>query len=168
MEVILGIGGNRGDRLKNLKSAKLMITERLGRITEYSSVVESEPWGYESDNLFLNQVIIVETDYSPVRVLSECLDIEASMGRKRSDVYTDRPIDIDILFYAGHIFSSDKLTIPHPRLHERLFVLKPLAEIRPGLNHPYLGKTIKDLLSSCKDLTVTRTYQVDHSAVLLP
>jgi 2-amino-4-hydroxy-6-hydroxymethyldihydropteridine diphosphokinase len=168
MEVVLGIGGNRGNRLMNLKTAKRMITERLGRITENSSIVESEPWGYDSENLFLNQVIVIETDYSPEKLLDKCLGIEASMGRERSDVYTDRIIDIDILFYAGLIISSEKLTVPHPRLHERLFVLKPLAEIRPGLIHPVFNLTIRNLFSLCKDSTVTRIYQTDHSSVLLP
>ena len=168
MEIILGIGGNRGDRLSNLEKARIKISERIGEITSYSRVIESEPWGFSSENWFLNQVLVVESSLSPDMMLRECLELEASMGRKRTKVYTDRTIDIDILFFGDRIINSESLVIPHPRLHERLFVLMPLAELRPGLSHPVFGITVSDLLFACKDSTKTRWYKTDHSTVLLP
>lgn len=167
-EVIIGIGGNVGDRLKNLVDAASMLNDRVGPIKEYSPVIESEPWGYESSNWFLNQVLVIESSLGAADILRQSLMIEALMGRERSGIYTDRTMDIDLLFYGDLIIAEEKLTIPHPRLHERLFILKPLVEIRPDMVHPLLDLRMWELLKACKDKTKTSWFKADHSIVLLP
>lgn len=166
--LILGIGGNQGDREKNLLLAGDFIRDRLGRITAVSPIIESEAWGYKSDNYFLNRVLIVETGHTPGECLGICHEIEEAMGRQRSSYYTDRSMDIDILFYDNIIYPDEKLLIPHPRLHKRTFVLKPLEKILPDLIHPLLGISVRELLALCEDETKTTWYKTDHSTVLLP
>jgi 2-amino-4-hydroxy-6-hydroxymethyldihydropteridine diphosphokinase len=143
----LSLGSNQGDRNRNLLTAIALIADKIGIFSAVSLVYETEPWGFESKNKFLNSVVSVETTYSPLELLSITQEIERDMGRNKKDslVYQDRIIDIDILFYDDWIFKSESLELPHPLLHLRQFVLMPLNEIKPNFVHPVLNKKIKDL-----------------------
>lgn len=151
-KIYLLLGGNMGDRIGYLNKAGKMITERIGKIQTASSLYETEPWGFENENAFLNQIVVAHTLLEPEQVLNPILQIENELGRTRTnEQYSSRTIDIDILFYDDIVISSKDLTIPHPRLHERRFTLEPLAEIDPGMTHPVFGKTISELLEECDD-----------------
>ena len=157
MKVYLGIGTNLGNREKNLNEALTLIKEHIGRVSQVSAVYETEPWGFESENDFLNMAAEVETKLKPSGLLGRILMIEANMGRLRDDKkYSSRLIDIDILFYGEKILEAKSLVIPHPGLHERKFVLVPLNEIAGDFLHPKLGKTIKALLKECPDKSRVR------------
>lgn len=159
-KVFLCIGSNLGDRLANLKEAVLRIDGVIGKVTDSSSVYETEPWGFESADQFYNMVIETETALSPSGVLGAILMIEAQLGRLRTEEqYSSRSIDIDILFYNNLIMNEEALKIPHPHLHKRKFVLVPLCEISPRLVHPALKKTIAELLESCNDKSEVRQLQ---------
>lgn len=150
--VFLGLGTNLGDKRANLENALASISESIGMVTDRSSVYETEPWGFRTDDTFLNMVVQVETKLKPSGLLGRILMIEAKMGRLRSGKeYASRIIDIDILFFGDVIMNTKSLAIPHPKMHERKFVLVPLCEIAPDLMHPVLNKNISILLSECKD-----------------
>ena len=150
--VFLGIGTNLGEREENLRKAITLIGEHIGIITRVSSVYETEPWGFKSETTFLNIVVIAETKLTPSGLLGRILMIEAMMGRLREGtVYKSRVIDIDILFFGNRIFENKVLTIPHPKIQDRRFVLVPLSEIAGELVHPVLNKSIQELLKDCKD-----------------
>jgi len=160
--VFLLLGGNRGDRLELLKSAKTQIAQRIGKIEKESSVYETEPWGFEDASLFLNQLLEIQTDMEAERLLEIALSIEASLGRHRSEQgYTGRTMDIDILFYNSLVLSSKKLSIPHPRVHLRRFALEPLNEIAKDLRHPILDKSMSELLTECQDQQRVQVYTGD-------
>ena len=145
----LSIGTNLGNRQSNLDTALTLIGQDIGTVKAFSKVIETEPWGYESDNRFLNMVMKVETMLTPQQALSATRSIERTMGRKEKSSngkYKDRIIDIDLLMYDDLITDSPELTLPHKLMHKRRFVLEPLAQIAPGLEHPVLHKTIKELL----------------------
>ena len=151
-KIFLGIGTNLGDRETNLKIAVGRIEENIGHVIKSSSVFETEPWGFKTDNQFLNMVVKVETKLTPSEVLDSILMIETLLGRTRGvKQYSSRVIDIDILLYEDLILNEKNLKIPHPLMHERKFVLVPLCEIAPNLIHPVLKKSIRILLSLCKD-----------------
>ena len=151
-KVFLLIGGNLGDRFALLDQAKMEISEQIGHIIKESSIYESAPWGFESENDFLNQVLIVTTDLKPQEVLKKCLAIENQLGRVRnSDHYTSRTMDIDILFYNDLIINEPDLIIPHPKLHERRFTLEPLNEIAGEFKHPVIKKSIQEISKNCID-----------------
>lgn len=151
-KVFLGIGSNLGDRELNLKETLEKIEKNIGPVLESSSVYETEPWGFESDNQFLNMVVKAETRLTPSGVLGAILMIEAFLGRTRGDKqYSSRIIDIDILLYEDTVIDEVSLKIPHPLMHERRFVLVPLCEIDPDLVHPVLKKNIATLLNLCED-----------------
>jgi 2-amino-4-hydroxy-6-hydroxymethyldihydropteridine diphosphokinase len=147
------LGSNLDDRSALLQRAKEAISSGIGNITRESSVYESEPWGFRTEHRFLNQVIRIETNYKPLQVLNEILQIETKLGRNRIDGqgYTSRLIDIDILFYNDEIISEDKLTIPHPKIPERMFTLLPLSELDRSMIHPGSRKSISDLMNECPD-----------------
>lgn len=150
--VFLGLGGNLGDRIKNLNSVISDIHQDCGEIIKQSSIYETEAWGSTSQKKYLNMVVKLNTRLSPQELIKKTGAIEQKLGRKRNnDQNSDRSIDIDILFFNNDILSFNDLQIPHPRLHLRKFVLIPLAEIESKLIHPLLKKNITDLLNSCSD-----------------
>ena len=150
--VFLGLGTNLGDREANLETAVGKISENIGSVVRLSSVYETEPWGFSTEEMFLNMVAEVETKLKPSGLLGRMLMIEAEMGRLRNGRgYSPRIIDLDILLFGETIMDTASLVIPHPKLHERRFVLVPLCEIAPGLIHPVLRKDIKTLLKVCRD-----------------
>jgi 2-amino-4-hydroxy-6-hydroxymethyldihydropteridine diphosphokinase len=151
-EVFLGIGTNLGNRERNLTEALVMLGESAGRILATSSVYETEPWGFESEEGFLNMVVKVITSLTPQDLLKSTMSIELVLGRIRDEMqYSSRVIDIDILFYGDQVTDDVNLKIPHPRIAERRFVLIPLCEIVPDLIHPVFKETISSLLESCTD-----------------
>ena len=150
--VFFSIGTNLGDRDAHLKEALCKIEKNIGHIVKYSSVYETEPWGFVSENKFLNMVIKVETRLDATGVMDEILKIESTLGRVRTGVkYFSRLIDVDILFYNDLILNDKDLIIPHPHMHERKFVLVPMCEIEPGMIHPVLKKPMASLLEKCID-----------------
>jgi 2-amino-4-hydroxy-6-hydroxymethyldihydropteridine diphosphokinase len=159
-KVFLGLGSNLGNRVKKLQIAKQGIEEFIGSVISSSSVYETEPWGFESEGKFLNMVLCVETNLSPSGLLGRILMIESQIGRIRSDnQYSSREIDIDILLFNNDIVNEIALKIPHPRMHERRFVLVPLCEIGSEIIHPVLNKSIESLLKDCKDQGKVRKYK---------
>jgi 2-amino-4-hydroxy-6-hydroxymethyldihydropteridine diphosphokinase len=149
--IYLLTGSNIGDSAANLHQAFLLIERQIGRVEAASSVYQTEPWGNKDQQVFLNQVLLVQTELSPDQVLKTLLDIEQGMGRNRIVKWEPRIIDIDILFYDQLILSETGLTIPHPLLHQRRFVLTPLNEIAPAYVHPVFHRTISELLAGCPD-----------------
>jgi 2-amino-4-hydroxy-6-hydroxymethyldihydropteridine diphosphokinase len=149
---VLLLGSNLGDKAKNISKAVSGIEKRAGKPAGSSSVYVSEPWGFDHESRFLNQVLVIWTLLPPYELLEVLLDIEKELGRTRSaEGYEARTIDIDILFYNDEVLESDRLKIPHPQLHKRRFTLVPLEEVLPELTHPILGKTIGQLLVECQD-----------------
>jgi 2-amino-4-hydroxy-6-hydroxymethyldihydropteridine diphosphokinase len=156
-KVFLGLGTNMGNREANLREAVTRISVSIGEILKVSSLFETEPWGFETENNFLNMAVEVETSHTPSGVLGAILMTEAQMGRIRTETqYSSRIIDIDILFFDDLIMDEITLKIPHPLLHKRKFVLVPLNEIAPDFIHPVLKKSIGSLLNSCEDLSEIR------------
>lgn len=144
----LGLGTNLGDKEQNLRCAVDMIEKRIGKTVSLSSFVVTAPWGFVSHNDFLNAAVCVETCMKPDEVLSVTQNIEREMGRNVKSVggiYHDRIIDIDILLYDDIVMDTDRLRIPHPLMHTRDFVMKPLSEIAPRMIHPVMGKTMESL-----------------------
>ena len=140
--VYLGLGSNLGDREEHIRKAVALIGEKVGLVIRQSSLIETEPWGFESENRFLNGVILVETSLTPRQLLRSTQKIERSLGRKRKSTdsslqspdfskYSDRPIDIDILLYDDLTIDEPDLKIPHPLMEQRDFVMIPLNEIKP-------------------------------------
>lgn len=151
-EVYLSLGSNEGDRLNSLVKAAKLIGNLIGRINKYSSVIESEPWGFSAEITFYNMVLLIDTECTPRQVLTKALEIETSLGRTRhGKEYASRIIDIDILFYNTETINGDNLVIPHPLMHKRKFVLQPLSEVAPDLIHPVLNSSITELLLSLNE-----------------
>jgi 2-amino-4-hydroxy-6-hydroxymethyldihydropteridine diphosphokinase len=157
--VYLLIGGNMGDRLKNLSESTKCIEKEVGAILKKSSIYETAAWGVTDQPSFLNQVLFVSTKLSAEDVLKTILSIEEKMGRKRVEKMGPRTIDIDILFYNDEIISLPNLSVPHPHIANRRFVLAPLAEIAPVLFHPVLQKNITELLKVCPDTLEVNIFQ---------
>jgi 2-amino-4-hydroxy-6-hydroxymethyldihydropteridine diphosphokinase len=142
----IALGTNIGDRLKNLQTAIGAMPPQV-TVKRVSTVYETAPWGVLDQPDFLNQVIEIETDLAPAALLHHLKAIEARMGREQTVRYGPRRIDLDILFYEDLVLELSGLRIPHPRLHERSFVLAPLADLAPDLRHPELGKTVQEMLA---------------------
>ena len=154
-EVYLCLGGNIGNREEYLSRAKELIALKVGVIVAESSIYETQAWGVNEQREYLNQVIKITTELQPQSLIEELLNIELALGRQRKDKqWAARTIDIDILFYDTICLQEENLTIPHPSLHLRNFVLIPLNEIAPELIHPFLKLSIKQLLTICPDTGV--------------
>lgn len=153
--VYFSLGSNLGNRFEHLQNAINLLFEHIGTIVKISSVYETPAWGFEGEN-FLNCAIWMQSDLKPPKILKKILEIEKMMGRRRnaSKTYTSRPIDIDIIFIDELIFSSEKLTVPHPEMEKRKFVLQPLAELNSQVVHPISEKNIVKLLAETDDESV--------------
>jgi 2-amino-4-hydroxy-6-hydroxymethyldihydropteridine diphosphokinase len=162
----LSLGTNMGNRVENLRESIRKVDAEIGSVKSISSIFESEPWGFETPQYFLNMVIGVFTSFSPLSLLQCCKNIENMMGRAAKlpgEGYTSRPIDIDILFYGNEIISETTLVVPHQHLHNRRFVLDPLYELDPLLVHPVMQKTVEELLLVCPDkLMVKKIGVIDY------
>ncbi|MDB5232094.1 MAG: folK [Chitinophagaceae bacterium] len=145
------IGGNIGNRLDNLVKAGDLIEAVCGSILQQSSVYETAAWGNTNQPSFFNQALHIHSFHSPEELIARTLNIELEMGRERNEMMGPRTIDIDILFYNQIVLETKLITIPHPRLHLRNFVLIPLNEIAAGYVHPVFKKTIQELLNECPD-----------------
>lgn len=146
--VYLGLGTNLGNKEANLRTAIYKLQERIGKQVSLSSFYETAPWGFESDHSFLNAAIGLETSLSPIEILHITQEIEKELGRTKKSVngsYSDRLIDIDILLYDTLVLQTPELTIPHPLMTERDFVMKPLIEIAGNVIHPTRKKTLSEL-----------------------
>jgi 2-amino-4-hydroxy-6-hydroxymethyldihydropteridine diphosphokinase len=146
--VYLALGSNLGDRAENLKEAVASLSPQMV-VKAKSHVYETPPWGYEDQPKFLNQVVKVQTYLEPEPLLKHIKRLEIALGRKASFRNGPRLIDIDILFYDDRVVNTPILTIPHPRLHERGFVLLPLLDIAPDLVHPLTRKSVREMVAVC-------------------
>jgi 2-amino-4-hydroxy-6-hydroxymethyldihydropteridine diphosphokinase len=151
INVYLALGSNMGDRKNNLLQAAMSIDKNIGKIARKSRIYETEPWGKTDQDSYLNQVLMVNTTLDPRDLLEVITHIEGEMGRVRTEKWAPRTIDIDILFYGKRVIRDKGLDIPHPELHKRAFVLVPLMEITPELEHPVLKLPIDELYMACKD-----------------
>lgn len=151
MQVFLLTGSNIGDSRSFLQQAKTAIASAVGNIINESGIYKTEPWGNKDQQDFLNQVLEVSTDLEPEVLLQTILNIEHKMGRYRMGKWGPRVIDIDLLFYGDLVMQTQRLTIPHPLLHERKFTLMPISEIAPDFIHPVLHRTMNELLDNCPD-----------------
>lgn len=156
--VHLLLGTNQGDRMYYLDLAHEMILQKIGLITRTSQIYQSPPWGFQAEKDFFNQVVCVETELQPIQLLSEILQFEEKLGRKREEldgqkIYHSRNMDIDILLWEDIVLETEQLSIPHPRMCERKFVLLPLSEISPDLVHPIYKTTIQELCNLCQDFS---------------
>src|SRR5659263_1810 len=150
-EVFILLGGNLKDKSKIFEETRKLIGERIGMVTKQSSVYVTEPWGFESE-LFWNQALIARTNLNPHQILKQTQTIEKIMGRvKKSDQYEARVMDIDLLFYNDLILNTSELTLPHPKIGDRKFVLIPLNEIAPEKCHPVTGLRVQEMLWLCSD-----------------
>lgn len=149
MHIYFGLGTNLGDKEQNLRFAVQKIEERIGKVISLSAFYATAPWGFSSENMFLNAAVCVETNLPPLSILHLTQEIEREIGRAHKSVnriYSDRLIDIDLLLYDNLVLDTPELKLPHPLMHERRFVMEPLAEIAPELLHPVLKKTMRELL----------------------
>lgn len=157
--VYLLIGGNLGNRVQSLAKARQRIGDYIGCIQQQSNIYETQAWGVRQQPNFLNQVLVIQTELLPYVILQIIQEIEQEIGRKRLRKWGERLIDIDILFYENSIIESERLTIPHPHLHQRRFTLVPLVELQPNLVHPLLKKNMTELLQECSDELAVWQYQ---------
>lgn len=148
---VLSLGSNVGDRLNYLTLSKTAIQNYIGSIQLSSNIHETEPWGVDNQDSYLNQVITVQTNRTPNELLKYIHLIERELGRIRRVHYGPRTIDIDILYYGERIIDIENLKIPHPHIQKRRFILVPLSEILPKMQHPLLKKTNQELLNMVKD-----------------
>ena len=158
--VFVLLGSNLGDRELLVNQACKMMGERCGEIVAKSRLYESEPWGFQAEHWFLNQVVELKTSLSPDALMLELLAIEKELGRDRTTPhggYVSRPIDLDILYFGDKIIETQLVIAPHPRLHQRRFTLLPLCDVAPDFVHPTLKKTNLQLLDECQDTGIVKT-----------
>ena len=147
----LSLGSNEGNRKQWLAKACALLADSCGTLAQRSAIYETAAWGLTDQPAFLNMAVSLQTSLDPAALLAGILSIELSLGRQRIIKWGPRIIDIDILFYNNLIINTPTLTIPHPFLHERRFVLAPLAEIASGRIHPVFNKSVSELLAACTD-----------------
>jgi 2-amino-4-hydroxy-6-hydroxymethyldihydropteridine diphosphokinase len=160
--VYLSLGSNMGDRQTNLQDA-IALLETVGHVVRKSSFYETEPVEFTRQAWFLNCAAAIETETAPEKLMAELLEIEQDLGRRRTRRKGPRTIDIDILLFGDRVLSLPGLIVPHPAMHERRFVLEPLAEIAPQARHPVLKKTIGELLASLPAGQVVRKLEEKRS-----
>jgi 2-amino-4-hydroxy-6-hydroxymethyldihydropteridine diphosphokinase len=158
--VFIGLGSNLGDREEALAHGRRALEAGGFRIDAASSLYETEPMGGPPQDWFLNQVIGGETFLSPEALLAACLAAEQEQGRVRTVPGGPRTFDADLLLYGDELRQDRQLTLPHPRLHQRRFVLVPLVEVAPAARHPRLGLTAQELLARCPDRSQVRRYSL--------
>ena len=151
--VFISLGSNLGDRARAIKEAGGLLSPDITTLC-FSKIYETPPWGFEDQPLFLNQVIKVQTRLTPLALLKTLKGIEQKLGRKQNFLYGPRLIDLDILFYDSLVYISEQLTIPHPEIINRAFVLVPLMEIAPNFIHPVNHQTISDLAARLELATI--------------
>lgn len=150
--IIIALGTNLGDKKANLHCA-IEALNNIGNVVSQSPIYHSEPWGFESDNEFYNMVLIFNTSLSAIELLAATQKIEIELGRTKksnNSQYTDRVIDIDIIDFHGTISTDTALQLPHPLMHQRLFVVEPLCHIAPDWQHPLLKCSATELLQQLK------------------
>ena len=154
------LGSNLGEKKKQMDQAVNLIREMIGPVIMRSSFYETEPWGFSSEEFFLNITLQVLTSLPPEEVIRKTREIEKMFGRERQGTgYSSRTMDIDILLYDDLVLDQDDLKIPHPRIQDRRFVLVPLDEIAQKLIHPVFRKTIRELLRDCTDTKIVRKFR---------
>lgn len=153
--IYISLGTNQGDRTANLELAVANLPPAVIPL-RLSQIYETPPWGYLDQPLFLNQVVEAKTDLEPRQLLTYLKDIELRLGRKATFRYGPRLIDLDILFYDDLTWESSDLTIPHPHLAQRAFVLVPMAELAPDMRHPIFGKTVSEMLAEIDSHDIAR------------
>ena len=152
IKLYLLLGGNLGNKQQVFAEARTQLEKHIGPISVHSAIYETEPWGFESEDLFWNQALELKTTLSPEEVLAQTQLIELELGRIRKEKqYDSRIIDIDILFFGDQIIKTANLKVPHPRIQERKFALVPLCEIAADFIHPLFRKSIRELLDECPD-----------------
>ena len=159
--VFVLLGSNLGDRELLVNQACKIMGERCGEIVAKSLLYESEPWGFQAEHWFLNQVVELKTSLSPDALMTELLAIEKELGRDRTtphEGYVSRPMDLDILYFGNEIIDTQMVNAPHPHLHERRFTLLPLCDIAPDYVHPVMKKTNLQLLDECQDAGKVNIY----------
>lgn len=145
------LGSNMGNRKQFLRKAIKQVADLCGKVVKESSIYQTAAWGNTKQAAFLNQVIIVQTTLAPDELMKTLLHIETGLGRIRTEKYGPRTIDLDLLFFDEQVYHSSVVTLPHPALQDRKFVLVPLAELSPRKIHPVYNKTITALLKECAD-----------------
>ncbi len=150
-QLFLSLGGNLGNTREIFEGAYPLIEKKIGKISVYSSIYQTEAWGPIPQADFLNQVVLVSTTLKPEACLTELLEIEREFGRERKERWGPRTLDLDILYYSDVVIAESDLSIPHPRIAERKFILTPLAEIAPLFEDPTSGKSMVTLLADCTD-----------------
>ena len=154
----LSLGSNLGDREQNLRQALSALASEHIESRRVSSCYETEPVGYRDQPWFLNIAVEASSTLSPHELLDGCRHIESKLGRRRSFPGAPRTLDIDILLYGDRVIAEESLVIPHPRMQDRRFVLKPLSEIAPQVLHPLLKQTVQALFETCRDSSAVRLY----------
>jgi len=159
-KVMISLGSNLGDRELNINKAITLIHNHLGEVISISKLYETVSWGYD-DHTYLNNVICLITKFAPLDLMTALLEIELKLGRKRSSNkgYQSRTIDLDILLIDSLVINHPKLYVPHPRMHLRRFVLKPLADIAPDWVHEVEEISISELLLKCEDQIDVKLYE---------
>ena len=165
--VYIGLGSNLGDRVANLRLAVQRLSA-IVKIEKASQLYVGGPLGYGRDDAFVNAVIKASTTMKPMELLEMMQAIEIAMGRRSGVQYGPRPIDLDLLFYDAIQIETRKLTVPHPRIPQRAFVLKPLAEIAPNLMHPVLYYTVSQLLQDTEDADQVQIYTSESQLARTP
>ena len=150
-QLFLSLGGNLGNTREIFEGAYPLIEKKIGKISVYSSIYQTEAWGPILQADFLNQVLLVNTSLKAEACLAEMLEIEREFGRERKERWGPRTLDLDILYYGDQVIAESDLSIPHPRIAERKFILTPLAEIAPTFTDPASRKTMVALLEECTD-----------------